>query len=219
MHSSEEWYQHLVISAHLPYLIASPHYQITALCNTSVKSAKAAVERYDLPATTRTYGTSEDLAQDPEVDLVVCNVRVDRHYQVMMPVLRAGKNAFVEWPLGSNLEQAKEMVATAKASGSKTIVGLQARASPFTQKIKQLVQGNAIGDLLSSTMSYNVGFVADAEPPGVDYMAKKAVGGNLMTILYSHMADPAYFSLGGISGLSALLTTVSSVTSSPRLEP
>jgi predicted dehydrogenase len=174
-----------------------------------VKSAQAAVERYGLPSTTKTYGSSEDLAKDPDVDLVVCNVRVDRHYQLMMPVLKAGKDAFVEWPLGSNLQQAEEMLAAAKASGSKTIVGLQARSSPVTQKIKQLVEEKVIGDLLSSVMTYYVGFLADVEPPGIDYLAKKAVGGNLMTILFSHMADPAYYSLGGLRELSALLTTVS----------
>jgi predicted dehydrogenase len=127
----------------------------------------------------------------------------------MMPILKAGKDAFVEWPLGANLQQAEEMLATAKQSGSKTIVGLQARPSPVIQKIKQLVKDKAIGDLLSSEMRYAVGFVADTEPAGVDYMTKKAVGGNLLTILFSHMADPAYYALGGLEEVSALLTTVS----------
>jgi predicted dehydrogenase len=169
-----------------------------------------------LPSTTKAYGSPEDLAKDADVDFVVCNVRVDRHYQLMMPVLEAGKDAFVEWPLGANLQQAEEMLAAAKKSGSKTIVGLQARPSPVTQRIKQLVGDKVIGDLLSSVMNYSVGFVADVEPLGVDYMTKKAVGGNLMTILYSHMADPAYFALGGLDQLSALLTTVSPVYDSGR---
>jgi predicted dehydrogenase len=85
-----------------------------------------------LPASTKTYGSPEDLAKDPDIDLVVCNVRVDRHYKVMMPILQAGKNAYVEWPLGANLQQAEEMLAAAQKSGSKTIVGLQARNSPVT---------------------------------------------------------------------------------------
>lgn len=46
-------------SAHLPYLTASPHYEIVALLNTTVESAKAAIERYKLPAETKAYGNPD----------------------------------------------------------------------------------------------------------------------------------------------------------------
>ena len=45
--------------AHLPYLQASPHYEIVALLNSSVESAKAAIQRYDLPAWTKAYSNPE----------------------------------------------------------------------------------------------------------------------------------------------------------------
>lgn len=193
----------------MPYLQASPLFEIVALCNSSEKSAKAAVEKYKLPSNTKTYGSPEELAKDPDVDLVVCNTRVDRHHKVMMPVLRAGKNAYVEWPLGANLSQAEEMLDAAEKSGSKTIVGLQARNSPVTLKIKQLVDEGAIGELLSSEMTVYTGYLgSDTEPPGIDYLAKKEVGGNVFTIPFAHMADPAFFATGRLKDVSALLTTV-----------
>jgi len=185
----------------------SPHYEIIALCNTSVRSAQAAIERYGLPSSTKAYGSPADLAKDTDVDLVVVNVRVDRHYSVAKPILEAGKDVFVEWPLGSNLAQAEEMLAIAKKTGCKTIVGLQARPSPHVQKVRQLVQSGAIGNLLSSTATLEIGFLDGVEPPGVTYLAEKASGGSILTILYGHMADPIYYSLGGLDELSALLTT------------
>ena len=194
-------------SAHLPYLLASPHYEVVALCNSSVESAQAAVKRHSLPSSTKAYGNPEDLAQDPDVDLVVCCVRVDRHYALMMPSINAGKDVFVEWPLASNLQQAEEMQAAAKKSGSKTIVGLQARPSPFTQKVKELVKSKAIGDLLSSNLYYDIGYPGDVEPPATDYMTKKEVGGNLFTIMFGHTADSVLYALGGLEEASALLTT------------
>ena len=55
-------------SAHLPYLKASGgKYTITALCNTSIDSAKAAIQSYDMPNTTKAYGDAKDLAADPDV--------------------------------------------------------------------------------------------------------------------------------------------------------
>jgi predicted dehydrogenase len=196
-----------VFSAHLPYLLASPHYEVIALCNSSVESAQAAVKRHSLPSSTKTYGSPKDMANDPDVNLVVCCVRVDRHYDLMMPSIKAGKDVFVEWPLASHFRQAEEMQAAAKKSRSKTIVGLQARPSPFVQKVKELVKGKAIGDLLSSNLNFTIGIPGDIEPPAIDYMTKKEVGGNFFTIMFGHTADSVLYALGGLEDASALLTT------------
>jgi predicted dehydrogenase len=177
-------------SAHLPYLLASPHYEIVALCNSSVESAKIAVKKYDLPTSTKAYGRSEDLANDLDVDLVVCSVRVDRHYKLMKPVLEMGKNAFVEWPLGANLQEAEELTTIAQKSGSTTMVGLQGRIDPGVQKLRELNKGGKIGDVLSTVITAHVGGLGGAfEPPGIEYQAQKAVGGNLLTIVSMHTID------------------------------
>jgi len=85
--------------AHLPYFKASKDkYVISALCNSSVSAAQSAIEAYNLPASTRAYGNPEDLANDDEVDLVVCNTRVDVHYETIRPSLLKGKNVYCEWP-------------------------------------------------------------------------------------------------------------------------
>lgn len=44
------------VSAHLPYLLKSPHYTITALLNSSKAAAEAAIKRYSLPSETKAYG-------------------------------------------------------------------------------------------------------------------------------------------------------------------
>ena len=125
----------------------------------------------------------------------------------MMPVIKAGKDVYVEWPLASNLTQATEMYTAAQKSGSKTIVGLQSRSNPYIRKIKEQVANKTIGDLLSSTQEFTLGWVGDVEPPAVEYFTKKESGGNFLTILFGHTADPVFHALGGLEELSALLTT------------
>jgi predicted dehydrogenase len=124
-----------------------------------------------------------------------------------MPVIKAGKDVYVEWPLASNLTQATEMYTAAQKSGSKTIVGLQSRSNPYIRKIKELVANKTVGDLLSSTQEFTLGWVGDVEPPTVEYFTKKESGGNFLTILFGHTADPVFHALGGLEELSALLTT------------
>jgi predicted dehydrogenase len=161
-----------------------------------------------LPSTTKTYGSPEDLANDPDVDLVVVAVRVDRHYQVIKPSLEKGKDAFVEWPLAANLEDAEELAKIAEKSGSKTFVALQGRVAPEVQAVKRIVEEGRIGKVISSSVVADCGGLGGpVEPPGVDYLSRKVVGGNLLTIPFIHTTDNVLYALGELKDFSAVLAT------------
>ncbi|KAJ5465938.1 hypothetical protein N7530_009725 [Penicillium desertorum] len=127
-------------SAHLPYLRASPHFKIVALLNSSVDSANAAIKKYGLSAETKAYSDPNDIANDAAVDLVVCSVRVDRHFLTVRPSIIARKTIYVEWPLERNLEVLNEMAHLAALHNTKTIAGLQGSIAPVIRKMKTLVQ-------------------------------------------------------------------------------
>jgi hypothetical protein len=78
--------------AHLLYLLASSRYRITAICNTSIDSAQRAIEHIELPKSRNAYGSAEEMAKDPDVDLAVCVPGVEHHCRTLMPLLEAGKN-------------------------------------------------------------------------------------------------------------------------------
>lgn len=175
-------------SAHLPYLRgATDKYLITALCNSSVAAAEKSIAEYGLPSTTKAYGDPKDLAQDPDVDLVVCCTRVDSHYSTVRPSIKAGKNVYVEWPLASRVEEARELALLAQQNGIKSMVGLQGRVSPIIATIKRLLGSGEIGQVLSSSVSASGGVKSrDALPEGLKYFTQKDVGGNVVTIGYAH---------------------------------
>lgn len=94
------------------------------------------------------------MAKDPNIDLVVCSIRVDRHFQAISPALKAGKNVFVEWPLAASLQEAEELLRLKNENGVKiAAVGLQARQAPIIGKIKELIDEGRIGKVLSSTFT------------------------------------------------------------------
>ena len=114
--------------AHLPYFLSPvgrARFEIIALLNSDVASAKRSIKMFNLPRETRAYGSPEDLAADPDVQLVVCSTRVDKHYDTTLPSVKAGKDVFVEWPLAENAVRAGELAKAAKEAGGKTMVGLQ----------------------------------------------------------------------------------------------
>jgi predicted dehydrogenase len=137
------------------------------------------------------------IAKDPNVELVVCSVRVDRHLPTIAPSLKAGKNVFVEWPLGKSAAEARELLKLKNEGRVKTaIVGLQARQAPVVNKIKSLIESGKIGKVLSSTWAGQAGAGGPTTTEGVKYIGDKEVGGNLVTIHFGHAVDYLQYVLG-----------------------
>ena len=185
-------------NSHLPYLSKpSSPYTITALCNSSVSAAEAAVKAFYLPPTTKAHGDPKSIAEDPDVDFVVCCTRVDKHFDTILPSLKAGKDVFVEWPLVANVEQATILANIAKEKKTKTVVGLQGWFTPIAAKVMELLDAGRIGKVLGSDVRGHGG-IADRSslPEGLSYFAEKAVGGNIITIGMGHMIDSVHRVLG-----------------------
>jgi predicted dehydrogenase len=116
------------VFAHLRSIQAlSSEYELVAVANSTVESAQRSIDFHKLPNTTKAYGNANDIAADPNVDLVVISVTVPRHHSLAMAVLKHKKSLFIEWPLAATVEQAEEMTRFALEKGVKTIVALQGR--------------------------------------------------------------------------------------------
>ncbi|HEY1146901.1 MAG TPA: Gfo/Idh/MocA family oxidoreductase, partial [Allosphingosinicella sp.] len=115
-------------AAHLPALRGlSQQYELAGVANTSLASAEAAARACGLP---RAFASATELAQSPDIDLVVVTVKVPAHAAIVEAALEAGKHVYCEWPLAFTLEQAEELAALAKAKGVKAMIGLHLRGSP-----------------------------------------------------------------------------------------
>ena len=134
-------------------------FKLTALATSNPDSAKAAAKAQGLPLE-KAYSNPEDIANDPDVDLVVVSVKVrvevavsgnqptcfteakqgPLHKQMAMPALHAKKDVFVEWPLGNGVAEAEEMASLARKQGVKNYVGLQARMQPVFVKVNIQLQ-------------------------------------------------------------------------------
>ena len=124
---------------------------------------------------------------------MVCNTRVDIHYEVIKPSLMKGKSVYCEWPIASNLTQAEELQALAKKHNARTMIGLQGELAPVVLKVKSLIEEDKIGKVLSSTVVTAGGTrTRDTLPEGLKYFTEKKYGGNLVTIGIGHSE---YFSV------------------------
>jgi predicted dehydrogenase len=95
------------------------------------------------------------------------------------------------------------MASLAKRKGIYTAVGLQARAAPAVNYVRDLVSQGYVGEVLSTTLfgtGINWGPVMDA--PNA-YTADKKNGATLMTIPFGHTMDALCYALGEVTEVVA----------------
>lgn len=89
--------------------------------------------------------------------------------------------------MAENVGRARELAEAARLSGSRTLVGLQARVAPAVLKVKEVLEGGAIGKVLSSDVqAFTPGGGGYSMSEGLAYFLDKKVGGNPVTIAFGH---------------------------------
>jgi predicted dehydrogenase len=190
-------------NAHVPALKALPGYELKAVCTSHEDTAKASAAAFGAE---RGFHRFDDMAKDPDVDLIVVCVRVPGHRELVMAGLQAGKPVCCEWPLGKNLAEAEEMAGLARQRSLNTIVGLQGRSDPTILYARDLIQQSYIGEVLTA----NLTTVAQAQlqrGPGRIWQGVRANGANVLTITGGHAIDALCAVLGEFAELSARVST------------
>jgi predicted dehydrogenase len=96
----------------------------------------------------RTTTCAEDLIKDPEVEAVSVATPVDTHFGLAKTALNAGKPVLVEKPFTSTVAQAEELIEIAKKKGVVVMVDHVFVFNPAVQKMKEIVDSGALGELL-----------------------------------------------------------------------
>ncbi|KAI8941665.1 hypothetical protein NX059_002877 [Plenodomus lindquistii] len=192
--SSSSW----AASSHLAYL-RSPqgqkHYEIVALLNSSKTAAENAKKEFNLP-NVKTYGDPDALAADPDVDLVVVATRADVHYPNAKPSIRAGKAAFVEWPLTHDLASSLDLIKDLPQP-SNTVMSLQGRVAPFILRLKEILASGTIGKVLSSEARIHANlYPRDGFPDAASSFLSRKIGGHATNIYLGHSIDFIHEVLG-----------------------
>ncbi|TAJ18014.1 MAG: Gfo/Idh/MocA family oxidoreductase, partial [Dehalococcoidia bacterium] len=190
-------------NAHVPALRALPDFEITAVCTAHEDTAKASAAAFGVGLA---FHNIEDMANHPDVDLVVVCVRVPWHHDLVMAGLRAGKPVFCEWPLGANLAEAEEMAEFARGRALKTMVGLQGRSDPTVRYTRDLIAQGYVGDVLAANLSI-VTTASYERAAGRLWQRERAAGANTLTIAGGHGIDAMCSILGEFAEVSARAVT------------
>lgn len=192
------------LAAHLPALAAMDGFEIAAVATTRQETADAAAARF---GAARAYADWRRLVDDPSVDVVSICVKVAHHREMALAAIAAGKHVFCEWPLGLDTAEAEEMRDAAAAAGVLGLVGLQGRASPYLNAVRDLVAEGAIGTVISASLVSSLANWGPKLPAAEAYRTDRASGATGLTVPGGHSLDSLCHCLGEFAEVAALVTT------------
>ena len=91
------------------------------------------------------FDSYEAVLADSAVNAVVLATPAERHYDMALAALRAGKDVFVEKPLALEWQDGIEMVETARECGRILMVGHLLHYHPAIIRLKQLIDSGVLG--------------------------------------------------------------------------
>jgi predicted dehydrogenase len=125
-------------------LAAIPGCELAWLCDP--RAGAAAGPSRSFPGA-RVTGDVEDLLGDASLDAVVLATPVPTHAELAIAALAAGKHCFVEKPLATNVADAERVLEAAQATEKVLMVGHLLEYHPAVGRLKELVDGDELGDL------------------------------------------------------------------------
>ena len=185
--------------AHLPALLGMDDFELTAVCTSRPETAEESKAFYGANLAFHDY---TEMANHPDVDLVIVSVSVPAHHGMVTAGLQAGKHVFCEWPLGANSAESSELAALASEKGVHTLIGLQARGGPALLRLRELVAEGYVGEMLACSMTM---FLPGLMGRGADraWMADRANGANSLSIASGHALDIFCHCVGEFRELTA----------------
>jgi scyllo-inositol 2-dehydrogenase (NADP+) len=126
---------------HGPFLNAHPGFKLHAVTERHHKNAEK-----DYPAVI-SYNSTDELLNDPELDLIIINTPNFTHYDFAKKALSAGKHILVEKPFTATVEEAKELFLLARQMDKKIFVYQNRRWDSDFCKVKEIVVNQTLGKL------------------------------------------------------------------------
>ncbi|MBP3924877.1 Gfo/Idh/MocA family oxidoreductase [bacterium] len=115
------------------------------VCDMDEENLKKVTEQYPGVKVTTDF---KDVLNDPEITSVAVVTPSHTHYKIVKAMLEAGKNVYVEKPISTVAQEAKDLMELAQAKNLVLMVGHLLLYHPAVNRLKMLVEEGALGDIV-----------------------------------------------------------------------
>ena len=128
----------------IPAIMAGERGVVAAIASRDADRAAAVAKNLNIP---RTYGSYQQLLEDPEIDAIYNPLPNHLHVEWTVKALEAGKDVLCEKPIALNAEEAAALVEARDRTGRRIIEAFMVRFHPQWQRTRELVRSGRIGSV------------------------------------------------------------------------
>ncbi|KDR09314.1 trans-1,2-dihydrobenzene-1,2-diol dehydrogenase-like [Zootermopsis nevadensis] len=167
--------------------LPSEEHRVIAVAAQQLDRAKTFATEHNIP---NAYGSYEELAKDPDVEVVYIGAINTLHLDIGKLMLDNGKHVLCEKPLTVNLKQTTELINYAKEKKLFLMEAIWSRCFPAYEAVKKELEAGTMGEVLQVIANFGV-VVAD-----VDRVKLKELGGGTILDLGVYVLQLAQFVFG-----------------------
>lgn len=115
------------------------------VCDLDESNLEKVREQYPGVKTTKDFN---EVINNPEITAVAVVTPSHTHYKVVKAMLEAGKNVYVEKPISTVAQEAKDLTELAHQKGLVLMVGHLLLYHPAVNRLKMLIEEGVLGDII-----------------------------------------------------------------------
>ena len=169
---------------------------LVAVMRRDADKAKDYARRHDVP---KWYSDAGKLINDPDVNAIYVATPPSSHEEYTISSINAGKPVYVEKPMSVDAASAERMANAARKKNIKLVVAHYRRGHQLFNKVKQLINEGAIGEVrFVRSDIYKKSVAADemANAGRAWRVDTSIAGGGLFNDLSPHQLDLMYYFFG-----------------------
>lgn len=132
--------------------------KINAVCEKNPGMLKYIREKYNIPEDKAFLDEKDFFAAGKLADALVIATQDRDHYRHAMAGMELGYHLLCEKPVSPFLEQCVELEETARNKGLKMVICHVLRYAPYYDRIKEVIDSGAIGEITNINQTENVGY-------------------------------------------------------------
>ena len=118
---------------------------LKVVCDMDEENLAKVKEQYPEVEVTKDF---HDIINNPEITSVAVVTPSHTHYKMVHAMLDAGKNVYVEKPISTVAQEAKDLTEVANAKGLVLMVGHLLLYHPAVNRLKMLIEEGALGEVV-----------------------------------------------------------------------
>ncbi|MDD2981081.1 MAG: Gfo/Idh/MocA family oxidoreductase [Hespellia sp.] len=132
--------------------------KITAIADINLEKVALTAKEYEIPSECCFTSAEDMLSQEKQADVMIIATQDRQHVGHAIAALKKGYHLLLEKPISPDVEECRKLLQVANQCNRKVVVCHVLRYAPIYQKVKEMLDGGEIGDIVSIMAVENVGW-------------------------------------------------------------